>query len=248
MYRNIPTKRIVILGNGLLGSTLHKLTGWDVISRKEDGFDITKPELFYQYFLECHEGVSTASVYDVIVNCIGNTDTYSVDKSTHWDVNYKGVADLTEFCNTNNIKLVHISSDYVYTNSITQASEDDIPVHGANWYSYTKLLADAYIELKSKNYLICRGTHKQRPFMYDRAWVDQIGNFDYVDTISEIIKQLVETQAQGVYNVGTELKSMFTLSQQTKETVPAHRTADIPQDVSMNINKLHKYLKESSYE
>ena len=34
-----------------------------------------------------------------------------------------------------------------------EASENDIPIHGNNWYSYTKLLADAYIELKSKNYL-----------------------------------------------------------------------------------------------
>ena len=63
-------------------------------------------------------------------------------------------------------------------------TENDIPIHSDNWYSYTKLLADAYIELRSKNYLICRETHKPKPFPYESAWVDQIGNFDYIDKIS----------------------------------------------------------------
>ena len=38
--------KILILGNGLLGSEIQKQTGWDLISRKKDGFDITKPNLY----------------------------------------------------------------------------------------------------------------------------------------------------------------------------------------------------------
>ena len=43
-------KDVVILGNGLLGSQLHEMTGWSLLSREDDGFDITKPETL-QYIL-----------------------------------------------------------------------------------------------------------------------------------------------------------------------------------------------------
>lgn len=223
----------VILGNGLLGSEIHKQTGWDIISRKENGFD----------FRDLSSYENLLKDYDVIVNCIANTNTYSTNKEEHWDINYKGVADLVDFCNKWNIKLVHISTDYVYTNSINEASENDIPIHGNNWYSYTKLLGDAYIELKSNNYLICRGTHKPNPFPYSKAWIDQIGNFDYVDTISKLIIQLVQSNSTGVFNIGTHIKSMFRLASQTTPAEIAFRTPEVPGNITMNVNKLNDVLK-----
>jgi dTDP-4-dehydrorhamnose reductase len=224
--------KIVILGDGLLGNELVKQTGWDCISRKKDNFDITNTYDYYK-LLE----------YDVIVNCIANTNTYSTDKESHWKVNYEAVANLTDFCGVNNIKLVHISTDYVYTNSVDNASEIDIPIHGNNWYSYTKLLADAYIELKSKNYLICRETHKPIPFPYEIAWVNQIGNFDYVNKIASIIIKLIENNAQGIYNVGTELKSIYTLAKNTSIVKPGLKLENVPSNTSMNLNKLQDALK-----
>jgi dTDP-4-dehydrorhamnose reductase len=238
--------KVVILGDGLLGSNIHQIMGWDIISRKQNSFDITQPELFYKYLIESYEGVVFIPKYDVIVNCIANTNTYSDDKTSHWDVNYKGVANLVDFCNIHNIKLVHISSDYVYTNSINNASENDIPIHGNNWYSYTKLLADAYIELKSNNYLICRGTHKPKPFPYDKAWVNQIGNFDYADCIATWIIALITADAKGLYNVGTEVKTMYELAEKTNPNVKAaFKPENVPSNTTMNINKLKQCLLKS---
>jgi dTDP-4-dehydrorhamnose reductase len=238
--------KVVILGDGLLGSNIHQIRYWDIISRKQDGFDITQPELFYKYFIESYEGVIFTPKYDVIINCIANTNTYSNDPNNHWDVNYKGVANLVDFCNIHNIKLVHVSSDYVYTNSVNNASENDIPIHGNNWYSYTKLLADAYIELKSNNYLICRGTHKPKPFPYDKAWVDQIGNFDYVDCIATWIIDLITADAKGLYNVGTEVKTMYELAKKTNPNIEAaFKPENVPSNTTMNINKLKQCLLKS---
>jgi len=234
--------RIVVLGDGLLGSDVVKQTGWDCISRKKDRFDITQPEKFNDYFIENHHSVAFATKYDCIVNCIAYTDTYSSDKELNWNVNYKGVADLVDFCNKWKIKLVHISTDYVYTNSISEASEDDVPIHGNNWYSYTKLLADAYIELKSNNYLVCRETHKPNPFPYNKAWIDQIGNFDYIDTIASLIIQLIKLEAVGIFNVGTKLKSIHELANQTIAATPVLKPNNVPSNTSMNLNKLHNTL------
>jgi len=237
--------KIVILGDGLLGSNIHQITGWDIISRKQNSFDITQPELFYKYFIESYEGVIFTPKYNVIVNCIANTNTYSNDKTSHWNVNYKGVANLVDFCVIHNIKLVHISSDYVYTNSVENASENDVPIHGNNWYSYTKLLADAYIELKSNNYLICRGTHKPKPFPYDKAWINQTGNFDYVDCIATYIIHLIHTKAVGLYNIGTETKTVYDLAQKTNPDVKqAFKLDNVPLNTTMNVNKLNKWIKQ----
>lgn len=235
---------ILILGDGLLGSELHKLTEWDIISRQEDGFDITCPNHWNEYLIESFDGMGGVAKYNTIINCIAHTNTYALDKELHWEVNYKGVANLVDFCNKWNIKLVHISTDYVYENSVIEASENDVPVHGRTWYAYTKLLADAYIELKSNNYLICRGTHKPFPFPYKHAFIDQIGNFDYVPTISYLIKRLIETNAKGIYNVGTSLKSIYDLAIQTSDTVlPIFKPNHIPSNTSMNIDKLNSKLR-----
>lgn len=225
----------LVLGSGLLASEIVKQTNWDSISRKNDGIDATDFNS-WSYLL---------SNYNVIINCIANTDTYSNDKKSHWDINYKFVSDLVEYCNRENKKLVHISTDYVYTNSINNASEEDIPVHGKNWYSYTKLLADGYIELKSKNYLICRGTHKPNPFPYDKAWTDQIGNFDYVNNIAIIIIKLINNDCNGLYNVGTSTKSIFDLAKITKEDIEeALKPDNVPNNTSMNIDKSNSIISK----
>ena len=44
-----------------------------------------------------------------------------------------------------NKKLLQFSSDYVYGNSVSNASEEDVPVHAKTWYSYSKLISDAYL-------------------------------------------------------------------------------------------------------
>ena len=218
--------KILVLGDGLLGSEIVKQSNWDCFSRKRTNFDIDKIEQFLPKNL------------DVIVNCIANTDTYSDDRDKHWDVNYKFVYNLINFCNTNNIKLIHISTDYVYTGSIERASETDVPVHSNNWYGYTKLLGDGLVQLLANNYLLCRCTHRPKPFPYEKAWIDQVGNFDYVDKISELIIKLINENKYGVYNVGTETKSMFDLASQTKLVTPINSPSYVPKNTSMNINKL----------
>lgn len=229
--------KVLILGDGLLGSELVKQTGWDYISRKKDGIDFIDIQT-YKHFL---------SDYDEVINCIAYTDTYGENREKHWDINYKAVANLVDICNGYEKKLIHISTDYLYTHSKEEASEEDVPVHCGTWYGYTKLLADGYVQLKSNDYLIVRGTHKKKPFIYDNACVNQIGNFDYADKISDILISLIENDVTGVYNIGTELKSIYDLAKYTKADVtPINKkfNALMPTDVSMNVTKLNNKLRE----
>lgn len=228
--------KVLILGDGLLGSEIKKQTGWDSINRKTHTFDFSSITSVYKYLKD----------YDVILNCIANTDTYSKDKESHWNINYKAVSRLTDWCSENDKKFVHISTDFVYANSKGSPSEESVPVHADNWYSYTKLLADGYIELKGKDYLIIRTSFKPKPFPYDTAYLDLVGNCDYVDVIASGIINLINKKATGLYNVGTEMKSIYDLAKETKPDVKSGLSQEwMPKDTRMNCQKFNNANKEN---
>jgi len=224
----------LILGDGWLGTELVNQTGWNHISRKKDGIDFTNIDSYKDYL----EG------YDEIINCIACTNTYDEDKKENWNTNYKGVVDLVDYLINKDKKLIQFSTDYVYAKSKKNATEEDVPIHNANWYSYTKVISEPYIELRLNDYLIIRSTHKPRPFMFDVGLISQVGNFDYIDKITKIYIDLIEGGAKGIYNVGTELKTMYELGKQTRENIiptneKFHDT--MPLDVSMNLDKLKEF-------
>jgi dTDP-4-dehydrorhamnose reductase len=227
--------KVIVLGKGKLGGEIVKQTGWDYLCRAEheitiDNFDEWKNKM---------------DEYDVVVNCIANTDTYSEDKEKHWKANYELITFLAEYCDDNNKKLVHISTDYLYQNSVDDAKEEDEPMFEHTWYMFTKLLADEYLKVHSKNYLICRLSHKPYPFPYDSAWGDVITNVDYTPVISRLVIKLIKNGAEGLYNVGTERKTIYELAQRTNKNVkkivsPPH----VPKNISMNVSKMENFLKQ----
>jgi len=223
----------LILGDGLLGSEIQAQTRWPYISRKSNGFDFNNLYLYEDYL----------DPYQTILNCIGHTDTYSKERELHWKTNYISVCYLTDYCRKHKKKLIHISSDYIYANSNKPSSEDSVPVHAENWYSYTKLLGDAYVQGFSEDYLLIRTSFKPKPFPYEKALVNQIGNFDYVDKISEIIIGLINEGKSGVYNVGTKRKTIYELAVKTNPDVePWFGSIDdtMPYNITMDLRKLNE--------
>ncbi len=226
---------VLVLGDGLLGSELCRLNGWDFVSRSRHGFDI-RHESTYLKIIPC-AGYT-------IVNCIANTDTYSKNKDAIWQVNISGTRKLIDFCNKWGAKLVHISSDYVYTNSKSCATEEDVPVHNQSWYGYSKLVSDAMVQEYAPKSLVIRCTHKPIPFPFKEAWVDQVGNFDYVDKIADMCSKLILNNATGVYNVGTELKSIYDLAQKTSNANSCLRPPFSPSNVTMDVSKIKFFVGE----
>jgi len=225
--------KVIVLGKGKLGGEIVKQTDWDYLCRAEH-------EITIDNFKDWKNRMDE---YDVVVNCIANTDTYSDDKEKHWKANYELVTFLAEYCDDNAKKLVHISTDYLYQNSVDEAKEEDEPLFEHTWYMFTKLLADEYLKEHAKNYLICRLSHKPYPFPYDSAWVDVITNADYTPVISGLVIKLIKNGAEGLYNVGTERKTVYELAQRTNKNVkkivsPPH----VPKNISMNVSKMENFL------
>jgi dTDP-4-dehydrorhamnose reductase len=234
--------KILILGDGLLGTEIRKQTGWDYISRKKDGFSIGN---FIYRKDDYYDKLTSA---DVLVNCIGYTNTYDKNWLKHYQSNYLGVLNLVDFCNSSSEykKLIHISTDYIYADTPKPAKETDIPIHKSNWYSYFKLLADGYVQTECGYYLLVRTSFKPKPFPHLKATTALKGNFDYVDVISCLIIGLIENNAVGVYNVGTEEKTMYDLAVQTRphvEKVDYLFNTTMPTDVTMDLSKMKEFFE-----
>ena len=224
MHRNIPTNKVLVLGDGLLGSEIVKQTGWDYVSRKKDGLDIKDHNSLIDIVLD----------YDIVINCIAHTDSYSYDGGEHWVTNFGFPALLSDITNTEQIKLVHISTEFVYADNPTPPTEEDLPHHDRSWYAHTKSMADAYIQLNHSNYLICRELHKPNPFPYDKVWKVQTSG-DTVDKIAEYIRTL-DSYAPGSLSRYAELTI---IEDQTKIPRPHLMFAELLSDNGKMIDLLN---------
>lgn len=222
--------KVLVLGDGLLGSEIIKQTGWEYLSAKKDEIDVVDD--FYG-LIEKIDDIKP----DVLVNCIGYTNTYDPEREKHWEINYKFVVFLVQYCDSRDIKLVHISTDYIYANSKNRRSEEDIPVHQETWYSYTKLLADAYVQL-TDNYLMFRCSFKPKPFPYEKAFGNVRGNFDYVDVLAKQMIDLINENRMGIWNIGTAYKSVVDLAKQTKPDIGDWFSDKLP-SINMDLNKFN---------
>ncbi|MFA5154035.1 MAG: sugar nucleotide-binding protein [Clostridia bacterium] len=223
------------MGDGLLGTEIRKQTGWDYISRKKDDINFLQPNTYSNYLTK----------YDVVINCIGYTNTSDNNRKKHWDINYIGVIKLVNECVKYHKKLVHISTNYVYHGSNPNALETDVPVHLNNWYTYTKLLADGYVQSMGGDYLIFRTSFKPKPFPWKEGWSDTYTNADYVDVIADLMVKLISMNASGVYNVGSDAKTFFELAKQTrKNVIPIldEHSFGRPHNVTMNLEKLKNII------
>jgi dTDP-4-dehydrorhamnose reductase len=228
--------KVLVLGDGKLGSEIVKQTHWPSISRKYNNFDFCNLASYAGYL----------KTYDCILNCIANTDTYSPNREEHWNVNYKAVADLSDYCEAFHKKIVHISTDFIFANSSKPATEETIPVHANNWYSYCKLLSDGHIQMRNSNYLLIRGSFKPVPFPYEKAFTNVTGNFLYTDVFASLVIQLIKKGASGVFNVGSsEPHTIYDLAVQTNRDVkPIIESIDpsMPENVEMNTSKMYEFL------
>jgi hypothetical protein len=74
--------------------------------------------------------------------------------------------------------------------------------------------------------------------------MNQIGNFDYVDIISSLICKLINSEQSGLFNVGTEIKTMHELAKTTNPSVNKSFTPPyVPTNTSMNIDKIKNAIK-----
>jgi len=222
---------VVVGGTGILGTELKKVDN-DIIGLSSQ-YDIYDFKKLQNKLLEIKP--------EIIINCaIIKSQKVDENPIESIDVNIIGTCNLSKFCIINNIRLVYISTDYVYDGKSGNFKETD-PLNPVNNYAWTKLSAEGAVKLVP-NHLIVRTSFGVNEFPYQEAYENLYSSKDYLDIIAPMIYDVSTSNLTGTINIGTERKSLFDFANRRNE-IPKG-TLPFQKDFSLDTTKYKKFLNE----
>jgi dTDP-4-dehydrorhamnose reductase len=224
-------KTLVLGGTGLLGKTLKAIDS-ELICLGLDECDI---QVYTNIF-----GIIKKYKPDTIILCAANLED-SNKCQLIW-TNIIGSGNVSLMCWNSLVRLVYISTDYVYPSTLGNYKETDalLPF---NDYAWSKLGGECAVRLVP-NHLIIRTSFGDSEFPYEFAYNNKWTSKDYVDIIAPMILQAAQSDLQGVINIGTEKKTIFDFASQRNEVKGKPLTDNSsPRDSSLNITKWKSFQK-----
>lgn len=218
-------------GTGLLGSEFKKISDF-ILAGSE--IDITVESELYSKLNVIRP--------DIILLAAAKTNSVDIDKNpiSAINTNIIGAANVTKYCIENNIRLVYISTDYVYDSKSDNHQEDE-PINPFNFYAWTKLGGECSVR-GHNNSLIIRTSFGSTEYPYEYAYDNRYVSKDYVDIIAPMIKDLTLSEETGIINVGTDSKTLYEYSLKRNPYVKP-QTQKEGQIFTMNIDKLDKFYR-----
>ncbi len=154
-------------------------------------------------------------------------------------INIDGTCNVVDACATTNVKLIYISTDYVYPGKDGHYSEED-GVLPFTKYGWSKLGGECAVKMYD-NSLILRIAMCEKPFPHPSAMVDFKKSSIFNDEAAKITLQLLDET--GIINIGGPNQSIYDFVIQHQNVRPLTRngadSAMMP-DVSMNTEKLNE--------
>lgn len=213
-------KKILITGsNGQLGSELRKLSvNFPYLSfhfADIEELDITNTNSINLYFEN--------NSYNYIINCAAYT---AVDKAESEPdkallINSEAVKHLSEIALRYKIKLIHISTDYVFDGTSCKPYTEEVQVCPVSQYGITKLEGEKQIEKSGCDAIIIRTSwlyssfgnnfvktilkySKEKPEL--KVVFDQIGTPTYAEDLASAILQIINSNKfeTGIYHFSNE--------------------------------------------
>ena len=130
--------------------------------------------------------------------------------------NIIGTALLSSICFQRGIKLVYISTDYVFSGEKGNYSETD-ELLPQNKYAWSKLGGEAAVHMLD-NFVIIRLSFGPDLFPYKAAFIDQYTSRETASNIVKKIKKVALSDFKGVINVGTDRKTVYEYALSTGAT------------------------------
>ena len=207
--------KILVTGaNGQLGSEIKKIASkynynWMFTSHKEfDLFDLKKIDISLDLINP-----------NLIINCAAFTSVNDAEDNFKIAniLNHMAIKFIAKWCNYNNCKLIHISSDYVYDGKSKTPINENAPTHPINNYGKTKLLGDIACRTMNQTSIIIRTSGLYSSFgnnfvkkmiclMQGKKEInvinDQTGSPTYAADLAQIIIHIVNLNnwKSGIYN------------------------------------------------
>lgn len=223
--------------------------------------------------LESFQIINKASPDVVLLTAaMTNVDGCEIHKQLAKKINIEGPEHILKACTKLGIKIVFMSTDFVFDGISKKGNyhENDIP-NPLSFYGKTKLLAEDAIKASDIDYLICRtsvlyGWNPEKQNFI--TWVlsklknhekisivtDQVNNPTYALNLAEIILELIDLDAKGIYHTAGDsslnryeiaLKCAKTFNFSKDLITPIEtieQKAQRPKNAGLNITKLKKKL------
>lgn len=160
------------------------------------------------------------------------------------DLNIIGTANITKACLEKNIKLIYLSTSYIYPDKKGNYKESDA-ILPSNNYAWSKLGGEAAVQMY-KNSLILRLSMTEKPFVHKKAFTNVKTNFIYHDEVANLLFKLLKNK--GIINVGGKIQSIYNFAKKEnykikKSLLKKKNKNLIPMNATMNVSKLKKILK-----
>ncbi len=162
------------------------------------------------------------------------------DISKSIDLNIIGTSNLVKICSEKKIKLIFLSTSYVYPGDKGNYKEGDA-LKPWNNYGWSKLGAEAAVQMY-KNSLIVRACMTEKPFIHKNAYGNVKTNFIFHDQFAKIFIKLLKER--GVYNLGGKSQTIYQFAKRNKKNVNKILSkGKFPLRMDMNLSKYKKLSK-----
>ncbi len=213
--------KILVTGrNGQLGSEINKISpkyNYNWVFTGHDNFDLSDLK---------NINVSLDTINpNLIINCAAFTSVNNAEDDFEFAniLNHKAVKFIAKWCNYNNCKLIHISTDYVYEGNLEMPINEDAPTNPINNYGKTKLLGDIACSIMNPDSIIIRTSWLYSSFgnnfvkkminlMQQKKQLnvinDQIGSPTYAADLAQVILDIININhwKPGIYNYTNKAK------------------------------------------
>ncbi|MBS7529043.1 dTDP-4-dehydrorhamnose reductase [Hazenella sp. IB182353] len=210
--------KILVTGaKGMLGRDVLKVLGreqtHDVIGFDRLQWDVTDP-------IRTTDIVKQSNP-DVIIHCAAYTkvDQAEQDFELACQINSEATKMLASLCADYDIRLVYISTDYVFDGKKATGYTEYDEVNPINCYGLSKRMGEEYVERICPHFLILRtswlygnqGNHFVRAILQKAKMGeplsvvdDQVGSPTYTVHLAEKISDLLKTEEKGVFHTAGE--------------------------------------------
>lgn len=198
--------------------------GYDVVNelKRRDieaiGVDIEEMDITDA---ECVHKVITDAAPDAVIHCAAYTAVDAAEDNVEIcrKVNADGTSNIANVCKELDIKMVYISTDYVFDGKGTKPWEPDDERHPLNVYGQTKYEGELAVQETLKKFFIVRiewvfgmngknfiKTMLKQAENHDRLTVvnDQFGSPTYTYDLARLLVDMILTEKYGIYHATNE--------------------------------------------
>ena len=121
--------------------------------------------------------------------------------------NIIGTSTLSSICHKRNIRLIYISTDYVFSGNKGLYTEGD-ELFPQNKYAWSKLGGECAVQLLDR-FIIIRLSFGPDKFPYNAAFIDQYTSRESISIIVLKIKNIILSNYTGIIHIGGNRKSVY---------------------------------------